>query len=56
MKIIAEKTFAVRFKVAGYIDNDELVLKSPSIKEARKYCKEWASFTPDVRIHTLREV
>jgi|TARA_B100000959_G_C14555746_1_gene449537 hypothetical protein len=56
MKTIAEKIFAVRFKVAGHIDNDELMLKSPNIKEARKYCTEWASFTSGVKIHTLREV
>jgi len=53
---LTEKTFAVRFKVAGQIDNDELMLKSPNIKEARKYCTDWASFTQGVKIHTLREV
>ena len=56
MKTIAEKTFAVRFKVAGHIDNDELMLKSPNRREARKYCTEWASFIQGVKIHTLREV
>ena len=56
MKTIAEKTFAVRFKVAGQIDSDELILKSPNRREARKYCTEWASFISDVKIHTLREV
>ena len=27
---LTEKTFAVRFKVAGQIDSDELILKSPN--------------------------
>ena len=51
-----DKTFAVRFKVAGQIDSDELILKSPNRREARKYCTEWASFISDVKIHTFREV
>ena len=56
MKTIAEKTFAVRFKVAGQIDSDELMLKSSNRKDAHKYCTEWASFIQGVKIHTLREV
>lgn len=50
------KTFAVRFKVAGTIDRDELLFKSPSRKEARKFCTEWVSVRLGVNIHTLREV
>ena len=56
MKTVEEKTFAVRFMVAGTLDRDELILKSPNIKEARKYCTDWASFTQGVKIHTLREI
>ena len=58
MKTVEEKTFAVRFMVAGTLDRDELILKSPNIKEARKYCTDWASFNfnQGVKIHTLREI
>ena len=51
-----DKKFAIKFKVGGNVQHDEMILHAPSIEEARKYCIEWASFAIGTKVWKIREV